>query len=76
MLKKYKKTMIITTILLLLPLIAALVLWDKLPDTMVTHWNSNWEPDGWSSKPVAALGLPAFMLALQWLGKSKHNPYI
>ena len=67
MLKKYRKTMIITTILLLLPLIAALILWNRLPDTVVTHWNSNWEPDGWSSKPLATLGLPVFMLALQWL---------
>ena len=37
MLKKYRKTMIITTILLLLPLIAALILWNRLPDTVVTH---------------------------------------
>ena len=67
MLKKYKQTMIITSILLLLPILAGILLWNRLPDTLVTHWNSNWEPDGWTSKPLAVLGLPALLLGLHWL---------
>lgn len=67
MLKKYKKTMIITSILLLLPILAGILLWNRLPDTLVTHWNSNWEPDGWTSKPLAVLGLPTLLLGLHWL---------
>lgn len=67
MLKKYKRTMIITSILLLLPILAGILLWNQLPDTIVTHWNSNWEPDGWTSKPLAVLGLPTLLLGLHWL---------
>ena len=31
MLKKYRKTLIITTIITLLPVLAGIILWDKLP---------------------------------------------
>ena len=31
MMKKYRKTLIITTIITLLPVLAGIILWDKLP---------------------------------------------
>jgi len=67
MLKKYKRTLIITSIVLLVPVIVGLLLWDKLPDPMPSHWDIHGEVDGWSSKPFAVFGLPAMMLALQWV---------
>ena len=36
--KKYKTTIIITTLITLLPIVIGLFLWNKLPDTLATHW--------------------------------------
>lgn len=62
--KKYKKTLILTTILTLLPMVIGFILWNKLPDQVATHFGSNGEPDGWSSKAVAVVGLPALLTAI------------
>ena len=67
MIKKNLKTLIITSIVILLPILAGVFLWDKLPEQIPTHWNANGEVDGWSSKAFAVFGLPCIMLALQWL---------
>ena len=62
--KKYKKTLILTAILTLLPMVVGFILWDKLPAQIATHFGSNGEPDGWSSKAVAVVGLPALLTAI------------
>lgn len=67
MFKKHKKTLILTSIIILLPMVAGLFLWNRLPDTMATHWGTNGEPNGWSSKLFAVVGLPLFLVACQWL---------
>ena len=67
MIKKNLKVLIITSIILLLPILAGLALWNQLPQQMPTHWNAAGEIDGWSSKPFAIFGLPLILLAAQWL---------
>ena len=67
MIKKYKKTLIVSSLTLLIPVIVGLLLWNKLPDPMPSHWNIHGEVDGWSSKALTVFGLPALMLALQWV---------
>ena len=67
MIKKNLKVLIITSIIILLPILAGVVLWDQLPDPMPTHWNAAGEIDGWSSKPFAVFGLPWILVAAQWL---------
>ena len=67
MIKKNLKTLIITSIVILLPILAGVILWNQLPDPMPTHWNAAGEVDGWSSKPFAVFGLPCILLAAQWL---------
>ena len=67
MIKKNLKVLIITSIIILLPILAGIALWDQLPDPMPTHWNAAGEVDGWSSKPFAVFGLPLILLAAQWL---------
>ena len=67
MIKKNLKVLIITSIVILLPILAGLILWDQLPEQIPTHWNAAGEIDGWSSKPFAVFGLPAILLAAQWL---------
>ena len=67
MIKKNLKVLIITSVVILLPILAGLILWNQLPDPMPTHWNASGEVDGWSSKPFAVFGLPLILLAAQWL---------
>lgn len=67
MIKKNLKLLIITSIVILLPIIAGVVLWDKLPDKLPIHWNINNEVDGYASKPFFVFGFPLIMVALQWL---------
>ena len=67
MIKKHLKTLIITSILTLLPIVEGLYLWNTLPEQVPSHWDVNGEIDGWSSKPFFVFGLPSIMLAAQWL---------
>ena len=67
MIKKNKKTLIFASLALLIPVIVGLLLWDKLPDPMPSHWNIHGEVDAWSSKAFMVFGIPALMLALQWV---------
>ncbi len=64
MIKKHLKTIVITSVLNLTPMIVGIILWDKLPESIPTHFGINNEPDGFSSKPFAVFGLPLFMLAV------------
>lgn len=67
MIKKNLKTMIITSIVILLPIIVGIILWDKLPDQVATHFDGNGVADGWSPKEFAVFGLPLFLLVVHWL---------
>ena len=68
MLRKNFKTVIITVIIMFLPIIAGLVLWQKLPDRLPTHWNFAGEVDGWSSKPFAVLVIPLILMVIHLIG--------
>ena len=67
MIKRNKSTLILTSIVMFIPMIIGLVLWDKLPDTIPSHWNIHGEVDGWSSKGFAVFFFPALLLAIHWL---------
>lgn len=67
MIKKNLKLLLITSVIVLLPILVGLVLWNQLPDQLPFHWNAAGEVDGWASKPVAVFGAPLMMLACQWL---------
>ena len=67
MIKKNLKILIITSIVILLPMIAGIALWNQLPQEIPYHWNAAGEVDGWASKAMAVFGTPALMLAFQWL---------
>lgn len=67
MIKKHKVTLIITSIAILIPVFIGLLLWNRLPEQIPTHWNINGEIDNWSSKTFAVFGLPAILMALHWV---------
>ncbi len=67
MIKKNIKTLIITTVVTLLPVLAGLILWDKLPEQIATHFNADGVADGFSSKAFAVFGMPVFLAVLHWI---------
>ncbi|MBQ1477535.1 MAG: SdpI family protein [Erysipelotrichaceae bacterium] len=68
MLKANRKTLIITSIVTILPVLIGVIYWNRLPDVMATHFGTNNEANGFSSKAFAVFGIPAFLLAVLWLG--------
>lgn len=67
MIRENKKKLILTSIVILLPILIGLILWNKLPDQVPTHWNAQGEVDGWSSKAFAVFGLPAILFVMHWV---------
>ena len=68
MLKANRKTLIITSIVTVLPMLIGMIYWNRLPDVMATHFGMNNEADGFSGKAFAVFGLPLVLLAVLWLG--------
>lgn len=68
MIKKNLKTIIATALITLSPIIIGLILWDKLPAEIATHFGTNGVADQYSSKAFAVFGLPLVMLAIHLLG--------
>ena len=68
MLKANKKTLIIASIVTILPILMGIYFWDRLPETMATHFGINNRADGFSSKAAAVFGLPLLCLAVLWIG--------
>ena len=61
---KNKKTLILTSIVTLLPILIGILLWNKLPDSMATHFNFDNEADGYREKWFAVIITPFILLAL------------
>lgn len=58
------RTMIITSIVCLIPFFISSIFYNALPDKVATNFDFNGIPNGYSSKMFAAFGLPAIMLII------------
>lgn len=67
MLKQNKGKVIISTLIILLPMVAGCLLWKQLPGTLATHFDADNTPNGFSSKAFAVFGMPAILAALHLL---------
>lgn len=67
MLKQNKGKLLITTLITLIPMLMGIVLWERLPDPVVTHFGVNNEPDGWSPRWFAVFGIPCILAGLHVL---------
>lgn len=67
MLKTNKFTLIIMSIVTLIPMLIGVILWNHLPDEMAIHFNLHNQADGFSSKGIAVFGIPLFLLVLLWI---------
>ncbi len=68
MLKRNKGKLIVSSILILLPMLFGALVWEKLPESMPIHWGADGKADGFSSPLVAVILLPLLLLALHWIG--------
>ena len=67
MIKNNKLKTIISSIVILLPSLFGVIMWDKLPDELVTHMGLDGTPDAIGSKAMLVFGLPAILLAVHLL---------
>lgn len=63
--KKYMRKVLLTSIITLSPMVIGLILWNRLPDTVATHFGMDNTANGWSSKFTAVVGIPAFLTLAQ-----------
>lgn len=66
MIKKNKWQVILSNLVILLPVLIGLLLWNELPDHMVTHWGAEGTPDRMGGKAFSVIVLPCIFLAAQW----------
>ncbi|HLA08358.1 MAG TPA: DUF1648 domain-containing protein, partial [Anaerolineales bacterium] len=59
-----RTTSILVLLMILGATIAGLLLWNKLPDQMASHWNINDEVDGYMSKTWGVFMMPLITLGM------------
>ena len=76
MLKANRNTLIIASIVTILPVLIGIICWNRLPDVTATHFGMNNEANGFSNKAFAVFGIPAILLAVLWFGAfvTSHDP--
>lgn len=67
MIKNNKLKLIISSIIILLPMLIGFIFWNELPAQMTTHWGADAVADGQSTKLFAVVGLPLILLLLHWV---------
>ena len=65
--REHRMLLVLTSAIILLQMLVGVLLWDRLPDPMATHFNFHNEPDGWSSKAFAVFGMPLLLLGLHFM---------
>lgn len=67
MIQNHKWKAIISSVVILLPMLFGLIVWKQLPANMISHWGGDGVADGIAPKAFMVFGIPLILLALQWL---------
>ena len=67
MIKKNKLKLIISSIVILLPMLAGFICGDILEEKIAIHWGIGGQADGFASPAVAFTVIPLIMLAVHWI---------
>ena len=70
---KNNSTIIITTIMCLIPVIFGILVFNKLPLQIPIHFDSRGNPDSYLPKTLAVFGLPIFMAAVNLYAHFRVN---
>ena len=60
----FDKTTILTTVVILLPIIPALIFYNQIPEVVAIHFDAKGVADGWASRAFAVFALPSLLAAL------------
>ena len=60
--KMNKKLLLLTSIVILFPMLWGLMIWPQLPNQIPIHFNVSDQADNFQSKPLVVFGLPLFLL--------------
>ena len=63
----FPRKAVLPALICLLPILAGVLLYPRLPERVVTHWNFAGQPDGYSSRLFAVVGLPLILLGCHLL---------
>lgn len=66
MIKKNKRKLLVSSIVILLPILFGVIIWNRLPEQVATHWGMDGSADGWTDRCFAVLGIPLFILFVHW----------
>jgi len=64
---KFRTKVIVSSAITLLPMLIGLILWNRLPELLTTHWGFDGQADGWHGRGMAVFVLPLILLLLHWL---------
>ncbi len=67
MIKNHRKKAIISSVVILLPVLIGLIFWNRLPESMTSHWGADGVADGLMPKAFMVFGMPLLLLAIHWL---------
>ena len=65
--KTDKKALVLSSMVCLIPMLAGVILYAKLPDTIATHWDATGAVNGTSSKFIGIIVYPGILLAINLL---------
>lgn len=65
--RDFWRTLMLSSVVCLLPILAGLLIWGQLPELVPVHWNAAGEPDGYASRAFAVFALPAIFFGLNLL---------
>ena len=68
MIKQNKWKLILSSLLILLPVLFGCCIREHLPEQIASHWGPDGTADGFSSPLTAILLMPLFTLILHWIG--------
>ena len=60
--KMNKKLLLLTSIVILFPILLGVTIWSQLPNQIPIHFNLVGQANNFQSKPLAVFGLPLFLL--------------
>lgn len=67
MIRQNKTLVIITSIVILVPMLVGVLLWNSLPEQLAVHFGVDGQPDRWSSRGFVVFAMPLIFLALHLL---------
>ncbi|WP_159459264.1 DUF1648 domain-containing protein [Secundilactobacillus mixtipabuli] len=58
------RSLLVTSLVILAPILYGVSVYDQLPVRMVTHWGFDNQPNGWMVRSMVVFGLPILMLLI------------